>query len=130
MICANNNQGANVRMLEELNRRLEVIDGYLEGVAQRCEQRAPDPTPPYPNKLGRREQVAKLIDEGLFSVDLYKVHEEYPQSYCGPEFIAQLLESAGEDSEEFTQKKQVMLDRSEATSIQAVRNAKKAVVNV
>ena len=78
--------------MEELDRRLDRIGGFIDGVSQRIEQNMPSVTPPYPNRLLRRRKVAEMIDKNPLSVDLASVKDMVPESYATPESIKQLLE--------------------------------------
>ncbi|OHT05513.1 hypothetical protein TRFO_26706 [Tritrichomonas foetus] len=93
----------------------------------------PEVAPPYPNRLIRRQQIAKQIEENLFSPDLQKLHESVPRNFVGPEFIRQLLEAETKEErirEAQERKKTLILDRTEYTSVLAQRNTKKASQHV
>jgi hypothetical protein len=80
-------------MLKELNRRLDVIGGYIDCVNERAELNMPKTQPPFPNRLVRRDEIERQIDESLFSPKLQDLHQFIPRNYMGPEFIRQLLEA-------------------------------------
>jgi hypothetical protein len=112
-------------MLTELNRRLDVIGGYIDGVNERAEGNMPKLTPPFPNRLLRRQEVAEQVEEFLFAPNLKELHESIPESYVGPEFIRQLLESGNGEVGQFMDDwpRQFDLDRAEFLSLTAIRNS-------
>lgn len=116
-------------MIQELNRRLDAIGGYIDCVAERSEAHMPRVAPPYPNRLIRRMEIAKQIDESLFSPNLQSLHESVPENYVGPEFIRQLLEA--QTREEAIQdirdeKHEFVVDRKEYIGILASRKTENA----
>ena len=116
-------------MLQELNRRLDVIDGYVDGVHAKAEANMPEIAPPYPNRLIRRQKIYDMVEENLFSPDLQQLHESVPRSFIGPEFIRQLIENEKPEEkkrEEKEKRKTLILDSTEYTSVMAQRNTKKA----
>ena len=120
-------------MLQELHRRLDVIDGYVCGVNERAETNMPDTSPPFPNRYLRRMEIAKQINESLFSPNLHNLHESVPRNFVGPQFIRQLLEAETREErlrEEREKKKTLYLDGTEYRSLLAIRNTKKAPVQV
>ena len=84
-------------MLQELNRRLDKISGFVDGINERIENDTSDLIPPNPNRLLRRHKIESQIEENLFSADLQQLHESIPRSYIGPEFIRQLIEHESPD---------------------------------
>jgi hypothetical protein len=80
-------------MLKELNRRLDAIGGYIDCVNERAESNMPKTQPPFPNRLLRRDEIERQIDESLFSAKLQDLSRFVPRNYMGPEFIRQLLEA-------------------------------------
>lgn len=125
-------------MLQELNRRLDVINGFVDGINERAEANMPEISPPYPNRLIRRQQIAKQIEENLFSPDLQQLYESVPHSYGSPQesaliFIQQLIENEKPEErerEEREKRKTLILDNIEYTSVLAQRNTKRAPQNV
>jgi hypothetical protein len=118
-------------MLSELNRRLDVIDGYIDCVNERAEANTPKLIPPFPNRVLRRQEVAEQVEEYLFSPNLKELHESIPENYAGPEFIRQLLESGNregvpQNSEELARAPVYDLDRVEFINVTAIRNSEKA----
>lgn len=116
-------------MLTELNRRLDVIDGYVDGVHAKAEANMPELAPPYPNRLIRRQKIYEMVEENLFSPDLQQLHESVPRTFMGPEFIRQLIENEKPEEierDEKEKKKILLLDNTEYTSVKAKRNTKKA----
>lgn len=116
-------------MIEELNRRLDAIDGYIDCINQRTQQNMPELTPPNPNRLIRREIIAKQIEESLFSPNLEELHNSIPSSYASPEYVRQLIENDKDDYVDH-QPEKFMLDKSEYTTIMAERNSRKAIQNL
>ena len=120
-------------MLGELNRRLDAIGGYIDCVTERSEAHMPRVAPPYPNRLIRRMEIAKQIDQALFSPDLHDLHESIPETYVGPEFIRQLLESQthAESLQDARDKnREFVLDRKEYISLLATRKSQNAPQSV
>jgi len=115
-------------MLEELNRRLNAIGGYLDGVNERTQRNFPKEAPPFPNRYIRRKMVEEQIEDSLFSPNLNELHEFVPKHYCGPEFIKQLIESENveDDPTNNVKTSEVFLDQREFTSIMAMRNTEKS----
>ncbi|EAY20839.1 hypothetical protein TVAG_436630 [Trichomonas vaginalis G3] len=116
-------------MIEELNRRLDAISGYIDGVHQRAEDNTPESVPPYPNRYLRRKLVEEQIEQSLFSPNLKQLHESVPQKYVGPEFIRQLLEAENLEDDPVVdgpQKTKMYLDKTEMSSIQTLRYTEKA----
>ena len=120
-------------MLQELNRRLDAIGGYIDGVNERSEANMPPLAPPYPNRLIRRQQIEKQIEESLFSPNLHELHNSIPSSYMGPEFIRQLLEAETQEEkiQEIKDNRKVFaLDHKEYVSVMAQRKSEKAEQHV
>lgn len=120
-------------MLSELNRRLDAVDGYIDGVHERSEQNMPDLQPPYPNRLIRRKIIEEQVENSLFSPNLQELYDSVPQSFMGAEFIRQLIEheSPEERRDAVIDARVTMeLDRTEHTSILAERNSRKAPQHV
>ncbi|KAH0792836.1 hypothetical protein GPJ56_003246 [Histomonas meleagridis] len=113
-------------MLEELNRRLDVIEGYVEGIHERTEQSMPEMTPPYPNRLMRRQQIERQINQSIFSPNLHELYKSVPKNYAGPEFIKQLLEAENNQSRKTKNKKSFDIDYQEYITILAQRNSNSA----
>lgn len=121
-------------MIEELNRRLDAISGYIDGVHQRAEDNTPESVPPFPNRYLRRKQVEQQIEQSLFSPNLKQLHESIPQNYVGPQFIRQLLEAENLEDDPIIeggpQKTKMYLDKTEMSSIQTLRLTEKAPQHV
>ena len=117
-------------MLQELNRRLDAIGGYIDCVSERSEANMPRVAPPYPNRLLRRQEIEKQIDESLFSPDLETLHNSVPPNFIGPEFIRQLLESEIEEEVLQDKNQEMVLDRKEYISLLAARKTEKAPQHV
>lgn len=117
-------------MLQELNRRLDAIGGYIDCVSERSEANMPRVAPPYPNRLLRRQEIEKQIDESLFSPDLERLHNSVPPNFIGPEFIRQLLESEIEEEVLQDKNQEMVLDRKEYISLLAARKTEKAPQHV
>ena len=115
-------------MIQELQRRLDAISGYIDGVHQRTIQNTPSHCPPYPNRYLRRELVEKKIEQSEYSFDLKEIQNTVPKNFCGPEFIKQLIdaENLDDESSNNSNKINIYLDRKEFTSISALRNDENA----
>ena len=116
-------------MIEELNRRLDAIDGYIDCVNQRAEQNMPSLTPPNPNRLLRRQYIEKQIEESLFSPNIEELHSSIPPNYSSAKFIRQLIEN-DENDQKAQNSKEFMLDKSEYTSVLASRQSKNTYQNL
>jgi hypothetical protein len=117
-------------MLRELNRRLDAIGGYIDCVNERAELNMPATQPPFPNRLLRRDEIERQIDQSLFAPKLEDLHCFIPANYMGPEFIRQLLEA--ETSEEIRReieatRKVLDVDQREFVSTLVRRKSEKAV---
>jgi hypothetical protein len=116
-------------MLRELNRRLDAIGGYIEGVSGRAESNMPATTPPCPNRLLRRQEIERQVEQSLFAPKLDDLYQFIPRNYMGPEFIRQLLEgkTPEETRREVQQNRKFLdLDRRELVSITVNRKSDKA----
>jgi hypothetical protein len=71
---------------------LDAIGGYIDGVNGRAESNMPATTPPCPNRLLRRQEIERQIEQSLLAPKLEDLYQFIPRSYMGPEFIRQLLE--------------------------------------
>jgi hypothetical protein len=116
-------------MLRELNRRLDAIGGYIDGVNGRAVSNMPATTPPHPNRLLRRQEIERQVEQSLFAPKLDDLYQFIPRNYMGPEFIRQLLE--GETPEEVhgeTQQNRKFLDLDvrELVSVIVNRKSRKA----
>lgn len=110
-------------MIEELNRRLSAVGGYIDGVHQRAERNMPPDGPPFPNRYHRRKLIEKKIEENVFNINLKELHESVPRTFVGPEFIRQLYEAQNSEDEELDVPNFpcVKLDRTEYVTVQAMR---------
>jgi Ca2+-binding EF-hand superfamily protein len=89
----------------------------------------PETAPPFPNRLLRRQEIARQIDQSLFSANLEDLYQSIPQSYMGSEFIRQLLEAetAEETRHEILETRKMFdIDQREYISIIAKRKSSKA----
>ena len=120
-------------MIEELNRRLDVLSGYIDGIHERSEANMPEECPPYPNRYQRRKLIEQQVEESLFSPNLKELHESVPQKFIGPVFVRQLLEAENsEDEPEETgpNRTKIALDKTEYRSIQTIRATENAPQHV
>jgi hypothetical protein len=116
-------------MLRELNRRLDAIRGYIDCVNERAEFNMPQTQPPFPNRLLRRDEIERQIDQSLFSAKLQDLYHFIPRNYMGPDFIRQLLEAetAEEARREVQATRNVLnLDQREFVSTLVRRKSEKA----
>lgn len=120
-------------MLQELNRRLDAIGGYIDCVSERSEANMPRVAPPYPNRLLRRQEIEKQIEESLFAPNLEELHGAVPQNFVGAEFIRQLLEAETREEaleEARERSREMVLDRKEYLSLLATRRSENAPQHV
>jgi hypothetical protein len=116
-------------MLRELGRRLDAIGGYIDCVNERAELNMPKTQPPFPNRLLRRDEIERQIDQSLFSPKLNDLYRSIPRNYMGPEFIRQLLEAetAEEVRREVEAKRKVLdLDQKEFVRTLVRRKSEKS----
>ena len=120
-------------MLQELNRRLDAIGGYIDCVAERSEANMPKLSPPYPNRLIRRLEIERQVEESLFSPNLQELHDSVPKTYIGAEFIRQLVEAETEEEAAQDRKdnrKEFMIDHKEYMGLLATRKSENAPQHV
>ena len=120
-------------MIEELNRRLDVLNGYIDGIHERSEANMPEECPPYPNKYQRRKLIEQQVEESLFSPNLRELHDSFPQNFYGPVFVRQLLEAENSEDEPDQvgpRRTKIALDATEFRSIQTIRATENAPQHV